>query len=66
MALFPGALPMTERFADDVIWETQVRDISHYSGQLNNAPVEAIFDAFHMPEIHPMDEEVKRSRVWDR
>ena len=50
---------MSKKIPNGIVWKTQVCDIFHYPGELDNAPVEAVFDTFGMAEIHPMNEKVE-------
>jgi hypothetical protein len=59
VGFFPGALPSTEKFTNNVVWETQVCDILRNSRQLYDTPVEAILNVSGMPEIHPVDKKVE-------
>ena len=59
MAFSPIPFPSTEKFANDVIGETQVCNISCDSRKLHDATVKAICNVFGMAEIHPVDEKVE-------
>jgi hypothetical protein len=56
--------PAQEDF--DVHTHAEVLDVARYSLPLNNSFIQRILNVICFAEVHPMNEEMKGSRIWNR